>query len=51
MTTENAQLLTRSLLTLVLLYFCYGETGWATALSLGLIFVGIEGINLRLKQL
>lgn len=32
----------RLALTAILLYFVYGETGWATTLSLFLLFMGSE---------
>ena len=45
-------LILRVLLAGVLLWFVYGETGWATTLALSLIYVNTEATNfwIRLTQ-
>jgi hypothetical protein len=42
--------LIRFLLTLALLYYVFQETGWATALSMTLVFIAIEGLASKLGK-
>lgn len=41
----------RIVLTLALIYGVYLETGWATAVSLGLLWIAVEVVSFRLNRL
>lgn len=41
----------RIIITLILIYFSYLETGWATAACLFLIFLSLEGTGIVFRQL
>lgn len=44
-------LIIRALLAAVLLWFVYGETGWATTLALALVYINTEATDCWVRRL